>query len=68
MEGVFLNQPHSGFLPTTAWPGHLPLAWKIALAAALALSPFGALAYSAATGQPLSAGVVLALGSLVLFS
>lgn len=63
-----MNQPHSGFLPATAWLGRLPLAWKIVLAAALASSPFGALAYSAATGQPLSAGVVLALGSLVLFS
>lgn len=63
-----MNQPHSGFLPATAWLGRLPLAAKIVLAALLGLFPLVALIYSAAAAQPMSVSVVLMLGSLVLFS
>lgn len=63
-----MNQPHSGFLPATAWMGRIPLALKIALAAALGSFPFIALAYSVATGQPFSIPIVLMLGSLILLS
>jgi methyl-accepting chemotaxis protein len=63
-----LNQPHSGFLPATAWLGRLSLAVKIALVSILGSFPLIALIYSAATAQPLSASVILILGSLVLFS
>jgi len=63
-----LNQAHSGCLPATGWLCRLPLAWKIILAAALASSPFGALVYSTATGQPLPTAVVLLFSSLMLFS
>jgi len=63
-----LNQPHSGFLPATAWLGRIPLILKIVLAVALGSFPFFALAYSVATAQQLSISMVFVLGSLMLFS
>ncbi len=63
-----MNQPHSGFLPATAWLGRCSLQWKIMLAAALASSSFGALAYSAVVGHSLSLSTVLLFGTLTLFS
>ena len=63
-----MNQPHSGFLPATAWLGRLTLAGKIVLAAVLASSPLAALAYSAATEKLVSINVVLAFGGATLFS
>ena len=63
-----MNQPHSGFLPATAWLGRLSLALKIVLVSVLGALPFIGLVYSAATAQPLPVFVILMLGSLMLFS
>jgi methyl-accepting chemotaxis protein len=67
-EGGVLDQPHSGFLPATAWLGRLSLASKIVLAGVLGSLPFVALVYSAAVAKPLSISVIFILGSLMLFS
>ena len=63
-----MNQPHSGFLPATAWLGRLSLAIKILLATALASSPLAVLVYSAATGKAVSLDALLVFGSLTLLS
>ena len=63
-----MGQTSSGYLPATAWLGRLSLVLKIILVAALGSPLFIALAYSAATAQPLSITAVMVLGSLGLFS